>query len=113
MAEGQTDSQRATAARELAGMRGGLSADDCARIRAMQWGDRTGRHQDPSVRRFHPSTTRAVRTRRAGLTRITTAEKLQRRTMRASNVYSRLIKTLVKAGIIRERTRMSFVSGST
>src|SRR5215831_17541165 len=96
-------------------MRGGLSADDCARIRAVRWGDRTGRHEGPSVRGLHPSTTRAVRTGRAGLTLIvqprcsTTAEKLERRTMRASNVYCTLIETLVKAGIITERTRASFV----
>src|SRR5215468_985992 len=70
-------------------MRGGLSAEDCARIRAVRWADRTGRHKGPSVRGFHPSTTRTVRTGRAGLTLIvrpqcsTTAEKPQRRTMRA------------------------------
>src|SRR5262245_59228676 len=95
-------------------MRGGLSADDCARIRAVRWGDPTGRHEGPSVRGFHPSTTRAVHTRRAGLTLIvqprcsTTAEKLQRRTMRASNVYCTLIEPLVKAGIITKRTRTRF-----
>src|SRR5262245_41194871 len=92
-------------------MRGGLSAEDCARIRAVRWTDRTGRHKDPSVRGFHPSTTRTVRTGRAGITLIvrprcsTAAEKPQRWTMRAStNVYRSLIKTLLKAGIITERT---------
>src|SRR5262249_9802899 len=96
-------------------MRGGLSAEDCARIRAVRWADRTGRHKDPSVRGFHPSTIRTVRTGRAGLTLIvrprcsTTVEKPQRRTMQAStSVYRTLITTLLKVGIITKRTRTSF-----
>ena len=96
-------------------MRGGLSAEECARIRALRWADRTGRHTDSSVRGFHRSTNRTVRTGRAGLRLIvrpgcsTTAEKPQRRTMQAStNVYRTLITTLLKVGIITERTRTSF-----